>query len=213
MKIEVWSDYACPFCYIGERRLSKAIESLDVRDEIAIEFRSFELDPYASREVTGTTLDRFAKKYRLSKQEASQQIEGISEMGRQEGLDFRYATTLYTNTFDAHRLTKFAQSKSNELAARLIEKLFDAYFTKNLALADHSVLKKIAAEIGLDASEVDDVLSTDKFSEEVIDDERRAMQYGINAVPHFIIDGKYSLSGAQSTEVIRDALKKIVSPD
>ncbi len=207
MKIEIWSDYACPFCYIGERRLSKAIDELGARDEIAIEFKSFELDPYASREVESKTVDRFAVKYGLTVNDAARQIEGISEMGRREGIDFRYATTLYTNTFDALRITKLAQSKNK---TEIIEKLFDAYFTKNLVLGDHSVLKKIAAEVGLDASEVDDVLNSDAFAEEVRRDEKEAAEYGIHAVPYFVINQKYALSGAQPTETIKDALKKLL---
>lgn len=210
MKIEIWSDYACPFCYIGEKRLSKAIESIGARDKFEIEFRSFELDPYASKEVESSTIDRFAEKYRLSHEQAAARVESISEMGRGEGIDFRYADTRCTNTFDAHRLTKFAQSKGR---TEIIAKLFDAYFTKCLELADHSVLKKIAVECGLDPIEVDDVLSSDRFEKEVINDERLAAELGVHAVPFFLIDGRYSLSGAESTEVIRGALLKILSLD
>lgn len=210
MKIEIWSDYACPFCYIGEKRLSKAIESIGARDKFEIEFRSFELDPYASKEVESSTIDRFAEKYRLSHEQAAARVESISEMGRGEGIDFRYAETRYTNTFDAHRLTKFAQSKGR---TEIIAKLFDAYFTKCLELADHSVLKKIAVECGLDPIEVDDVLASDRFEKEVINDERLAAELGVHAVPFFLIDGRYSLSGAESTEVIRGALLKILSLD
>ena len=207
MKIEIWSDYACPFCYIGERRLNKAIDELNARDEITIEFKSFELDPYASREVESSTVDRFADKYRLSKEDAARRVESISEMGRAEGIDFRYAETRYTNTFDAMRVTKLAQAHGLD---GIVEKFFDAYFTKNLELSDRAVLKKIAVDSGLDPVEVDDVLNSDKYAQDVRDDEAKAIEYGIHSVPHFVIDQKYSMSGAQPTEVIRDALKKIL---
>ena len=208
MKIEVWSDYACPFCYIGEKRLNKALEELGARDVTTIEFKSFELDPYAGREVESSTVDRFAEKYGLSVEDAARRVESISEMGRGEGIDFRYAETRYTNTFDAHRLTKFAQSKGK---TAIIEKLFDAYFTKGLELSDPKVLKKIAVESGLDPVEVDDVISNDKFADDVRNDERRAYSLEVNSVPFFLIDGKYAMSGAQPTNAIRDALREILN--
>ena len=93
MKIELWSDYACPFCYIGEKRLEKALAEIDGGDKVEIEFKSFELDPYASREVVSSTVDRFAAKYHLSKEEAAARIEAISRMGWSEGIDFRYVST------------------------------------------------------------------------------------------------------------------------
>lgn len=206
LKIEIWSDYACPFCYIGEVRLKKALQKIPVRVEV--EFKSFELDPTAPREVVSATDERFAEKYGLTIEQARAQIESISEMGRAEGLDFRYLTTRYTNTFDALRLTKFAQSHGHD---EIIDKLFDAYFTKNLELADFDVLKKISAECGLDAAEVEKFLNSDEFAAEVRSDERKAAAYGIHAVPYFVIDGKYAVNGAQPTEFIAETLKKILA--
>lgn len=138
MKIEIWSDYACPFCYIGEKRLERALAELG-DTTVSVEFRSFELDPTAGREVTSSTPKRFALKYGLSLDAAQERIEQISLMGRREGIDFRYSTTRYTNTFDALRLTKYAQEHGHD---EIIGKLFDAYFTKNLELSDRAVLKK-----------------------------------------------------------------------
>ena len=119
MKITYWSDYACPYCYIGETYLKQAIADLGIGDQVEVEMKAFELDPDASKEYAGTTVDRFAKKYGLSIQGAQARIDGISQMGRDAGLDFRYAETRYTNTFDAHRLTKLAQKKDRALADRL----------------------------------------------------------------------------------------------
>ena len=202
MKIEIWSDYACPFCYIGEKRLARAIAEVGDKN-ITVEFKSFELDPYADKKVISTTPERFAEKYGLSLEAATERIEQISLMGRREGIDFRYATTRYTNTFDALRLTKFAQDKGHD---EIITKLFDAYFTKNLELSDHAVLKKIAAECGLDSAEVEEVLSSERYAEEVRDDEREATQLGIHAVPYFVVGGKYGLSGAQPSELLKRAI-------
>ena len=202
MKIEIWSDYACPFCYIGEKRLARALGEVGDKD-ISVEFKSFELDPEASRKVESSTPERFAAKYGLSLPAAQERIEQISLMGRREGIDFRYATTRYTNTFDALRLTKFAQSKGHD---EIITKLFDAYFTKNLELSDFAVLKKIAAECGLDSAEVDDVLNGERYAEDVRADEIQAARLGIHGVPYFIVGGKYGLSGAQPVDVIKQAI-------
>ena len=210
MKVEIWSDYACPFCYIGEKRLEKALAQIKGGDKIQVEFKSFELDPYASKICEGTTVDRFAKKYGLSVENAAENIENISRMGRAEGIDFKYSSTLYTNTFDSLRVTKLAQERGHN---EIITKFFDAYFTKNLVLANHDVLKKIALECGLDEKEVDDVLSSDKYADEVRADEMQAASYGIHGVPYFVINEKYALSGAQPTDVIKQALEQALNEE
>ena len=131
MKVVYWSDYSCPFCYIGEARLKKAAEEAGVN--IVPEMKAFQLDPTAGLHAEGDTVTRFAKKYGLSMESAAHRIDMISEMGRGEGIDFRYATTLFTNTMDAHRLTKFAFYKGGPvLAEQIAEKLYAAYFTDNL---------------------------------------------------------------------------------
>ena len=142
--------------------------------------------------------------------EAGETIEHISQMGIAEGLDFKYATTLFTNTMDAHRLTKLAQSKDNpELTDKVIERLFEAYFTDNKELADKELLQSIGEECGLDAVEVRRVLDSDEYMDEVILDEREASRYGIHAVPFFMV-GKYGISGAQSVEGMKAAIMKVL---
>lgn len=206
MKITYWSDYACPYCYIGETRLKKAIAQIPELKDVEIEMKAFQLDPSAGQHAAGDTQTRFAHKYGLSYEEAGRRIEGISRLGQREGLDFRYAETLFTNTMDAHRLTKLAQSKGDQaLAEKLIERLFEAYFTENKELADHQLLQKIGEECGLDPKEVEELLASDKYRDEVIADEQVAYQSNIHAVPFFII-GKYGISGAQTTEGLKEAL-------
>lgn len=210
MKITYWSDYACPYCYIGEARLKKAIEDIPGLKDIEIEMKAFQLDPTAGEHATGDTQTRFAHKYGISMQEAGQTIEHISRMGIAEGLDFKYATTLFTNTMDAHRLTKLAQSKNEpELADRVIEALFNAYFSDNKELTDKELLQKIGEDCGLDALEVKEVLASDKYKDEVILDEREASRYGIHAVPFFVV-GQYGISGAQSVEGMKAAIMKVL---
>ena len=213
MKITYWSDYACPYCYIGEARLKKAVAEIPELTDVEIEMKAFQLDPTAGEHAAGDTQTRFAHKYGISMQEAGQTIEQISRMGIAEGLDFKYATTLFTNTMDAHRLTKLAQSKNApELADKMIEALFKAYFTENKELADKELLQRIGEECGLAAEEVKEVLASDKFRDEVLLDEREASRYGIHAVPFFVL-GQYGISGAQSAESMKEAIMKVLEEE
>ena len=213
MKIMYWSDYACPYCYIGETHLKQAIENLGIEDRVGIEMLAFELDPNAARSYTGTTVERFAKKYGLGLSGAQARIDDISEMGRDAGLDFRYAQTRYTNTFDAHRLTKLAGQKSAALARGLEERLYKAYFTENLELADHDVLSRIAIEEGLDEQEVRTVLESDKYGDDVRLDEREAQRYGVHAVPYFVVADKYAIPGAMPVEAMERVLKNALNEE
>ena len=210
MKITYWSDYACPYCYIGEARLKKAIADIPGLEDVEIEMKAFQLDPSAGEHAAGDTQTRFAHKYGISMQEAGETIEHISQMGIAEGLVFKYATTLFTNTMDAHRLTKLAHSKNDpELAEKIIEALFKAYFTDNKELADKELLQKIGEDAGLDAEEVKEVLSSDKYKDEVLLDEREAARYGIHAVPFFVV-GQYGISGAQSVDGMKATIMKVM---
>ena len=176
--------------------------------------KAFELDPSASRTVQGPTVDRFAVKYGLTKAQAQDRVDGISQMGREAGLDFRYAETQYTNTFDAHRLTKLAQAKGDtELTDRLIERLYKAYFTDSLELADHDVLKRIAIEEGMDEKEVTEVLDSDKYADEVRLDERESQRYGIHAVPYFIIGKRVAIPGALPVKQMESVLTEVMEAE
>ena len=213
MKVLYWSDYACPYCYIGETHLKKAIENLKLGDQVEIEMLAFELDPGASKTYTGATVERFAEKYGLSLQGAQERVNGISQMGREAGLEFRYAETRYTNTFDAHRLTKLAQQKDGKIADRLQERFYKAYFAESLELADHTVLRRIALEEGLDAKEVDEVLNSEQYADDVRLDEREAQRYGVHAVPYFVVGNKYAIPGAMPVEAMERVLKNVLDEE
>ena len=213
MKITYWSDYACPYCYIGEKRLKKAIADIPEFKDVQLEMKAFQLDPTAGIHAAGDTQTRFAHKYGISMEDAGKTIEHISELGRAEGIDFRYATTLFTNTMDAHRLTKLAKDKDNqERTEKLIERLFAAYFTDNKELADKELLQKIGEECGLDPQEVKDVLDSDRYREDVILDEREASRYGIQAVPFFVV-GKYGIPGALPAEEMKAVIMKALEDE
>lgn len=216
MNITYWSDYACPFCYIGETRLKKAIRQLEEEKKIAkgqveMTMKAFQLDPTAGKHAAGDTLTRFAHKYGLSMDQAAAQINQISQMGLEEGLDFNYASTLFTNTMDAHRLTKLAQHQgTKDQTEEIIEKLMQAYFSDNKELADHALLQKIGEEAGLPPAAVKDLLSSDEYRDEVEADEREAYSYGISAVPFFIVAGRYGISGAQETAGMKEVIMKAI---
>lgn len=212
MKISYWSDFACPYCYIGNERLKKAIKDLGIENDVEFDIYAFELDQNAPKDVTSTTVERFARKYGLSNEDAEKEVDNISKLGIEDGIDFKYATTLYTNTRDAHRLMKFAQTKNDsKLIDKLSSALFDAYFTKNLKLADKNVLTDIACSIGLEKNEVEDVLNSNMYNDDVVKDEEIALNGGIRAVPFYLFDGKYSIPGALSYNDFKSVLNQIIS--
>ena len=209
MHIIYWSDYACPYCYIAERRLHTAIRALGMENEVSFEPRAFELDPGAAKTVQSDTAHRFALKYGLPLTQAMAQIEHISALGREAGIDFRYATTQYTNTFDAHRLMKLALStKDAAIAAKTNELLFAAYFTRNLKLADDATLLGVGEEAGLERESILAMLHSDAFTDEVRADERAAAERGVRGVPYFIFPDGATVPGAISERDFKDLLQR-----
>lgn len=207
--LTIWSDFACPYCYIGETRLQNAIDEMGLTDDVTIDYRAFELNPFAPQEYTGPTPERFAEKYQLSLEEAKEQIEQISVLGRELGIDFRYATTRYTNTRDAHRLMKLAEAKYDRgTVGRLNEALFKAYFTENLELSDHKVLTDKAVSVGMDADQVREMLASDQYADEVRFDEREAQMRGVHGVPYIVFNGSFAVPGAMTTEGFKSALER-----
>ena len=207
--LTIWSDFACPYCYIGETRLQNAIEELGLTDQVVIDFRAYELDPNASKEVVSSTPERFAMKYRLSLEGAKEQIEQISSLGRELGIDFRYATTQYSNTRDAHRLMKLAEAQYDRATVgRLNEALFKAYFVENLILADHKVLLDKAVGVGMKEDDVKEVLESNMYDDEVRFDEREALMRGIRGVPYIVFNGGFAIPGAMSTDGFKSALQR-----
>lgn len=209
MKITYWSDFACPYCYIGNTRLKRAIADLNL--DVEFDIRAFELDQNAPKDVQSTTVERFAAKYNLSLEDAEKQVAQISRLGHDEGIDFKYESTLYTNTRDAHRLMKLAQRKYPEKVEKLAKSLFDAYFVENKKLADKEVLLELAIEEGLDENQVMDVLNSNLYNSQVKDDEDIALSGGIHAVPFYLFDNKYSIPGALSYDDFKSVLSQIIT--
>ncbi|MBR3125041.1 MAG: DsbA family oxidoreductase [Mogibacterium sp.] len=211
MKIEYWSDYACPFCYIGETSLKQAICNLGLENAIRLKMKAFELDPDGPKEYECPVAERNARKYGYPVEEVEKNIRDINIRGASIGLDMHYDKSRYTNTFDAHRITKLAQSKGDAgLTERLQERLFKAYFTDSLELADHKTLIKLATEAGLPAQEVQEVLMTDRYSDAVRNDEMSAGTSGVQGVPFFVINDKYAIPGALPVEKMEEVIRKVM---
>lgn len=204
MKIEVWSDFGCPFCYIGKRRLERALESFSHRDEIELVYRSFELDPGAPKDTESSIHELLAVKYGLSLEQAKESNRNVAQQAQTEGLTYNFDTIIPTNTFDAHRLAHYAgeQGKAKEMT----ERLFRAYFTDSLHIGDRETLVRLAEEVGLEGTAVREVLEQNTYADAVREDENEARRLGIRGVPFFVLRGKYAVSGAQPLEIFQGAL-------
>ncbi|MBD5641357.1 MAG: DsbA family oxidoreductase [Desulfovibrio sp.] len=198
MKIKFWSDFACPYCYIGEKRLLNAINKLGVADKIELQPMAFELDPTAPKTVETDTVTRFARKYRMPEAEARAQVEHISKLGRDLGLEFNYAQSQYTNTFDAHRLMKLAEDRISANVMKLDFLLFDAYFAKAQQLADWKVLIRLGKEAGLAEADIQSMLESGLYAQGVRADEQAAAAAGVRGVPYFVFEDGVTVPGAAS---------------
>lgn len=208
MKIEVWSDFVCPFCYIGKRRLDKALDQFPHKDEVEVEFKSFELDPNAPLYSGKSIHEAIAAKYGMSIEQARQNNAQIAQQAASEGLTFQFDEMKPTNTFDAHRLAKFANERGKE--KEMTEKLFSAVFTDGKDVGDVGTLVDLAEASGLDRQEALQVVNNKvEYSDKVRVDERMAQQYGISGVPFFIVNQKYAISGAQPLDTFIGALQKV----
>ncbi|AOH56170.1 hypothetical protein ABE28_017540 [Peribacillus muralis] len=207
MKVEIWSDYQCPFCYIGKRRFEEALKQFENKEQVEIAFRSFELNPEAERDIKMTQQEMLMKKYGMSQADVEASSQNLTQQAKELGLDYHLDKIVLTNSFDAHRLMYLAQSKGKE--NEMNERLFKAYFTEGKHIGDHATLANLAEAAGLDKSEAEALLSGTAFSAEVRGDEQEGSQLGITGVPFFVINRKYGISGAQPIEAFLDTLKKV----
>jgi predicted DsbA family dithiol-disulfide isomerase len=204
MVIDVWADVVCPWCYIGKRRLEKAIQNFAHKEQLVIRHRAFQLQPDAQG-ITPTS-QYLSEKYRISPEQVSQMQANVCAVADGEGLCYNLEGTLTGNTFNAHRLLLWAKAQGNQ--DELLEKLFKNYFELNKPVFDNADLIQAAAEVGLNVSEVGAFLDSDELSDKVLEDRSIASQLGANGVPFFVFDMKYGISGAQPQEVFNQTLEK-----
>jgi predicted DsbA family dithiol-disulfide isomerase len=204
--VEIWSDIACPWCYIGKRRFEAALAGFDHRDEVRVTWRSFELDPEAPRERAGDRAVRLAEKYGMTIEQAREAEQRVVDVAAGESLDFRFDLQRSGLTFDAHRLVHLAAQHGLQDAMK--ERLLRAYFTEGELVSDHGALARLAAEVGLEEAEVREMLAGDRYAEAVREDERTAGELGISAVPMFVVDRALGASGAHPPEALLDLLRR-----
>jgi predicted DsbA family dithiol-disulfide isomerase len=206
MLVEIWSDIACPWCYIGKRRFEQALAEFDHADEVQVIWRSFELDPSAADELKGERAARLAAKYGMSVEQASEAERRMVDTAAAEGLDFRFDIARSGRTFDAHRVVHLAHHHGRGDEAK--ERLLRAYFTEGELMSDHDTLVRLAVEVGLDEDEVRATLGSNRYAAAVREDQRTAMEFGITAVPTFVIDRAIGVSGAQSPVALLEFLRQ-----
>ncbi len=205
MQVEVWSDVVCPWCYIGKRRLERAIAELGDGTEVEVIWRSFQLDPSFPAGIQQPVHEYLAEKYRTTIAQARAMTDRTTALAAQEGLPFDTERARMVNTFDAHRLIQLA--KRHGRGAQMVERLKRAHHIEGLAVDDTKILTRLGVEAGIPAEAVEQVLSTDEYSQEVHYDIRLARSFGITGVPFFAIDRTYGVSGAQPVEIFLSALR------
>jgi predicted DsbA family dithiol-disulfide isomerase len=201
MKIEIWSDIACPYCYIAMVRLHNAVQSFEYKDVVTVAAKSFELEPEISVDGGESQHEAVMRKYRQSAFGAQQVLDQAGYAAKTSGISINWDQVITTNSFDAHRLIKFAATHGK--AREMEERLYSAYFTDGKHIADRQTLTELAAELGLDAKVA---LEDGSFSEAVRRDEQEARTLGVHAVPYLLFDNKYSVSGARSEADYLDLL-------
>ncbi len=206
MKVEVWSDVVCPWCYIGKRHLEQALEQFEHSDEVELVWRSFELDPRAPAKREGPLFEHLARKYGTSLAQAEAMGERVADAARGVGLDFQFGKAQSGNTFDAHRLLHEAHAQG--LGDAFKERVMKAYFCEGLLPSDHEALEALAVEVGLDAEKAREVLASDKWAQDVRQDEVKAHDIGVRGVPFFLFGEKFGASGAQPVEHLLVGLKR-----
>ncbi|KIC62916.1 DsbA family oxidoreductase [Chryseobacterium taiwanense] len=206
MKIEIWSDVMCPFCYIGKNNFEQALAKLPFKDEVKVEWKSFQLDPTLDPKETKNTIEYFKEKKGFPEAQAQQMIGQVAQMGKGAGIDFNFEKALITNTFSAHKLLHLAKkyNKANEME----EALFIAHFIDGKNVGDLETLVSLAETLGIDKEEAKQAVTSEEFDYGINQDILEARNNGVSGVPFFILNGKYAVSGAQPVELFENALQQ-----
>ena len=205
IRVEIWSDVVCPFCYIGKRHLEAALKQFEGRDRVRVVWKSFELNRNADRGGRTSVYEMLSKKYGMSLEQAKQSSEQVAERAAAVGLRFDFDRVVPANSFDAHRLVHLAAKHG--LEDRAHERLFAAHFTEGRRIDDLETLRRIGVELGLDPEEVKTVLEGDAYALDVRQDEKEAYSLGVRGIPFFLFNRTKAISGAQPVELFTEALR------
>jgi len=208
MRVDLWSDLVCPWCYLGKRRFEKALTSLNARDKVDVVHRSFQLDPSTPKGQLLRHRDVLMRKYGMTEPQVAAAQSRLVDLAAADGLEYHLSRSSTGNTFDAHRLVHLGREQGVQDA--VIERLFRAHFTELRSIFDHESLAALGTEAGLRG--VEEFLESDRYADEVVADHREANALGANGVPFFVIDGTYGISGAQSVDVFTATLSRLLPP-
>jgi len=208
IKVEIWSDFVCSFCYMGKRSFEQALKNFEHRDKVDVVYRSFQLDPNQKKSSSNQSIyEMVAQKKGVSIEKAKQMISGVAQLAKTAGLEFNFDTVILAGTYDAHRLAHYAKSQ-NKLD-EFVEQTMYAFFTNSQDIGDTETLVQLAVKAGLDEQQSREVLTQGKYSEEVKRDRKEAEDLGVYGVPHFRFDEKYEVSGAQQPDVFVGVLNQM----
>lgn len=207
MKIEVWSDFACPFCYIGKTRFENALSKFPHKDQVEVIYKAYLLNPGAPKVMTLSPAESFAKGHHMDVETAKKRFTMFKENAKTVGLEYNYDIIQMTNTLDAHRIAKWARNYGKEelVTARFMK----AYFTDGLNLADHETLLNLCTALELPKDEAKEILASSKYEKEVRDEINEGRQIGVRGVPFFVLNRKYGVSGAQQEDYFLEALNTL----
>lgn len=206
MKIEIWSDVMCPFCYIGKKRFDTALEKFQHKDEVEVEWKSYQLNPHLTTQTDKNINEYLAEHKGISIEEARSLNEHVTAMAAEVGLTYKMDEAVVANSFMAHRMTHFAKTKGKQ--SELEELLFKSYFTEGKNIDDLETLLQLGEEIGLDKNELKSILEGNQFAEDVQKDIYEAHQVGLKGVPFFVYNNQYGISGAQPKELFEQTLQQ-----
>lgn len=207
LKVQIWSDIMCPFCYIGKRRIEEALNLFEHKDAVEIEWKSYQLDASFIASPDDNMVEHLAEKYRKDNDWAQNMLDNMTQNAKTAGLDFHFEKSILANSLNAHRLLHLA--KKYNLANDLKELLFKAYLTEGKNVNDLNTLTQLGIEVGLEAENVAQVLNSDKYTKEVKQDQEEANTIGVQGVPFFVFDNKYAISGAQPATAFLQTLEKV----
>ncbi len=207
LKVQIWSDVMCPFCYIGKRKLEDALSQFKNKDAVEIEWKSYQLDPNFIASANENTVDHLAKKYGKDKEWAESMVQNTAQQAKTVGLDFHFEKAILANSFNAHRLAHLA--KKHQVGNELEELLFKAYFTDGKDVNDLDTLIELGLKVGLGQEQIEQVLHSNAYGSEVLADIKMANEIGVQGVPFFVFDNKYAISGAQPASSFLQTLEKV----
>jgi predicted DsbA family dithiol-disulfide isomerase len=206
VKVEIWSDVVCPWCYIGKRRFETALASFEHRDEIEVVYRSYQLDPGSPADFAGSEIEYLAQNKGIPADQAAGMLSQVTDIARSVGLEYRFDRVQHANTFDAHRVVHLAQAGGR--GYEMVERLFRGYFLDGAALSDAGTLARLAGDVGMDVDATLVELAGGAAADAVRADEAQAAAYGITSVPFFVLDEKYAVAGAQEPAVLVQVLQQ-----